>query len=581
MPLSTFIQAHTHALRAFLDGDSAGPLYVRSSAEAELLAARILAALQEGPLSDELCFAHTGVFGDAAEFYAAAAQGVRENLHAHRAELSRLGVSLPEARLLQMATIEVGLSPELAFAEFCERAARELAHVCAQLVLVLHAEAESDHAAFHASTARLASACAAASVKFIVLTSAAARPAAPPALQRFNVVDGPSADLQAFALVPERRVLLVRSPSAELEWSVQWAQLHATSHEVVMLRLRPTEPAAGTAGIAQAAVSALVAHLEQRRIAVAARADLKSVVQFADQCERFAAQCGRASHGLCVVLTVHSRAGADLASFALELVRAAASPRVHYVIIDADGACRLPPLSAAPSRVQCCDVVLDAAAIEAGLREQLASPSLPPQERIQYLGACAVLNVTRGDFIAATKLQEEQLALCEQAGDPGAALQPWLGIGDGYYAQGRWAEAEAAYTRALTLALDQRRDPMIAQALLRLGNTLLRSERWDEAVDTYRAAADWHDKTGHPLWTCYALSWLGEAQRRAGHLEAAERTWRDALDRQLALSDQSDPSAAAELMERLARLDAQKRAAGGPAPSEALRERSAYVPEQP
>src|SRR5262249_40483493 len=110
-------------------------------------------------------------------------------------------------------------------------------------------------------------------------------------------------------------------------------------------------------------------------------------------------------------------------------------------------------LSEAPRRTPISDFKLDAGVIEAGLRKQLARPSLPLHERIQYLGACATLANTRGDFETAAELQGEQLGLCEQSGDPAAALLPWLGIGDSYYARKLWPEADAAYSNALALAL--------------------------------------------------------------------------------------------------------------------------------
>jgi len=570
MPLSAVVESYTNAIREFLRTESPGPLYLRVAPESELLAIKLIATLQAHAASDELFFGHSGPFNDAATYYAQAAQGVIANLAEHAAALSEHGPPLLGlAALRELEPDRRELNAELAFAEFAERLGRELSGVCQRVVFVLHVEQGTEF--FLPSTQNVAAATALGRIKYIVLTAADAQLSTElQAPQRFNVVKvhgslhDATQGLRAFVACPLRRVLLVQRPHRQAESaraSATVARLCASlaPAELVWLepQLDPQRP------LTEAVISALAAELRRRGQPLDTRNDLPAAAQFADACERLArlANARLATRAVfCVAITVcaaSARASDELAAFVLDLVRAAAAPRVCYIVFDGSTSACLPALVETPRRVHACSVRIDANVIEAGLRERLADPSLPVHERTQFLGACATLAVRRDEHEAALMLHEQQLTLCERAAEPSDALPVWLGIGDTFAAMQRWADAEAAYSNALALGLEHERGVFVAHALSRLGQTCLHMENPAEAITYYQAAVNWHEQCQDALWNLHARTWLGEAQRRSGDSHAARSTWLAARER-CGLSDASlgeaTAQARAELTERLARL---------------------------
>jgi tetratricopeptide (TPR) repeat protein len=594
MPLNALIDSYSKRVSRFLNGESPGPLYLRVAPETELLAAKLIAALQAEPTNDALFFAHSAQFNDAATYYAAAVDGVLANLAEHRAELAKHGS--PLLGLAQLGRLEFedsGISPELAFAEFAERMGRELGTVCARVVFVLHVEHDSDVDAFLGSSERLASGTALGRIKYIVMT-------APDALlvsqleapQRFNVLrvkavlSDAALSLRAFAASPERRVLLVQAPFDAIR---DRDTLRDALGVAALVCVAPL--VAAGASLAAAIMAGLTTQLEMHRSPLVARSDLSGAAQFAELCERLL-RARLSQHAvLCVVIDFHRSGphqGSELAAFVLELVRAAASPRVRYLVIDTSEAPCLPALTEAPRRLEECAVRLDASAIEAGLRARLADSSLPVQQRLQYLGACASLAATRQEHEVALSLHAEQLALCEQTQAPADALISWLGIGDTLVAAQRWSEAEAAYSNALALGLEHEAGVQTAQALSRLGQTALRAKNYAAAISYYQTALDWYEQLGDVLWNLHARTWLGETQRRNGEPDEARRTWLAARERCGQFDDslrEATAQAAAELTERLARLaDASNDARAASAERERLHAcgcQAVFVAEQP
>ncbi len=545
--MSQTFDAYRRSIRAFYDDDGASLMMVFVAPEAQGVAAKLFASVEAEKTSYEVTFAYAGPFTDADSYYRAAADAILANLAEHAEALAQEGITIepPGTLDLELATS----SSELRFADFVERCSRALwprlarrtvVLLCADPALTDLAEAQT----FNASTRALASLAAPERTKFVVFAPQGSEPVSEAAApQRLNVAAPRTPKhkaqvLHGFFAGSARRVLVLSSEAGastsareELRLAAQEAHFASTT---VSVALRP----AALPDLAEAACGAVREQAGEQRVTLPERSQhLSPVDAFAHLCEAWAhaAKAGRCT----VVLSLGDFDAKQLdvaRKFVLALNRAACSSRVRYVLLREHRDAELfPVLEEAPRRVASLHVRPDAAGMEADLQAKLDDPKLPVPERVQCLIGLAALANTRRDFPLALRLNESALGWADQAGVPSLPFLVWLSIGQSFYAQQLWEPAETAYSNALSTCLDHSLPAGIAQSTLSLADTLLCAGKLADAVPCYQSAVDWYDKLSAPLFACHALTWLGEAQRRAKDPRAAEQTWLATLERYAAL----------------------------------------------
>ncbi|HTU63197.1 MAG TPA: hypothetical protein VMF89_32275, partial [Polyangiales bacterium] len=215
--MTELIDGYRSSVREFLEDANAGLLFVLAAPEAESVAAKVIASVEEEPTSDDLMLAYTGPFTDPLNYYRAAAAAVLENFAEHREALRAELVHFVLPSGLDEEYRAKGISAEVLFADFAERCSRALCrNVATRLVFVLRAEEPSDAVAFVASASLLGALTAPERTKFVVFAAQdSAPPALVPAARRLAVVEPEREkalqhELLEFTSSIARRVLVVR-----------------------------------------------------------------------------------------------------------------------------------------------------------------------------------------------------------------------------------------------------------------------------------------------------------------------------------------------------------------------------------
>jgi tetratricopeptide (TPR) repeat protein len=532
MPLTGVVDGLREQIRRFLNDRDAATLYVVAAPEAEPMAAKLIGSIEAEPDSDDIVLAHTGPFPDPVSYYRAAVATFLENFAEHREALIKEQVFFVMPAGLDEQYRIPGVPIEALFADFAERCARAFYQsVARRLVFLLRAEEPRDEQAFLASSALLASLSAAERTKFISFTvPAGSAPQAVAAPQRLNVIEPRTGQelgvtVRAFLGAVARRVLVVRTTAVRDDWA---------RHEIETLldeRRRPRFHVSLERGTPANVVAIAIDNLrEQARARGLPTEPADLTLELADRlaafCETLARAISEERGELVIILSFSSWTQEELElgrALILGLRTGACSPRVRYVILDALGC--LPPLEERPRPVPELNVKVEVGAIEAGLLSKLKLPDLPVPERINCLQGLASISSARQQHETALTLLDQALGWAEQVNDPPTTFKLWLGIGHALYRSQSWQAAEAAYSKALNIALDASLVAAIAESTMHLGNTLLCSNKHQESITCYQSASDWYDKLAIPLLALHARTWLGEARLRSGDLRGAEECW--------------------------------------------------------
>jgi tetratricopeptide (TPR) repeat protein len=103
-------------------------------------------------------------------------------------------------------------------------------------------------------------------------------------------------------------------------------------------------------------------------------------------------------------------------------------------------------------------------------------------------------------------------------------------ISDLHYLQGRFAEAQEWYERAIGLSLELRSQSFVLYQSMNLGQALFMQQRFDEALLYYRAADQLAQTTHTPIYQIQALERIGIIKHETGRLDEAAEAWEEAVE---------------------------------------------------
>src|SRR5262245_34598024 len=94
-------------------------------------------------------------------------------------------------------------------------------------------------------------------------------------------------------------------------------------------------------------------------------------------------------------------------------------------------------------------------------------------------------------------------------------------IGDLYYVQNRWPEAQIWYERAVSLSAELKSPPLVFNQSVNLGNALLMQNNFAQSLIYYRATEKYDESSGMIIQQIQILERIGFACHRNGEIEEA------------------------------------------------------------
>jgi tetratricopeptide (TPR) repeat protein len=173
---------------------------------------------------------------------------------------------------------------------------------------------------------------------------------------------------------------------------------------------------------------------------------------------------------------------------------------------------------------------LNLASMEKQLNEKANNPRVPAEEQAQMHMMLAGIDVANKRYGKALVRNLELLGYFCHRGQSYQQSMVMNNIGDLHYVQGRFAEAQEWYERAIGLSLKLKSQPFVLYQSMNLGHALFMQQRFDEALIYYRAAEQLAQASNTPIYRIQALERLGIIKREKGHLDEAAEEWEKAVE---------------------------------------------------
>jgi tetratricopeptide (TPR) repeat protein len=173
---------------------------------------------------------------------------------------------------------------------------------------------------------------------------------------------------------------------------------------------------------------------------------------------------------------------------------------------------------------------LNLASMEKKLSEKANDPRVPAEEQAQMHMMLAGMDVANKRYEQALARNLELLGYFRHRGQSSQQSIVLNNIGDLHYIQGRFAEAQEWYERAIGLSLELQSQPFVLYQSMNLGHTLFMQQRFDEALIYYRAAEQLAQTSNTPIYQIQALERIGIIKHEKGHLDEAAQEWEKAVE---------------------------------------------------
>jgi tetratricopeptide (TPR) repeat protein len=201
---------------------------------------------------------------------------------------------------------------------------------------------------------------------------------------------------------------------------------------------------------------------------------------------------------------------------------------VKLIARDADSPPTLAPRLEGLPRTKVYRPELDPDSFEKLLQAKAKDTSVPAEERAQMHMMLAGYDVANRRFDVALDRNQELLryfAYTKQEYNQSIVLN---NIGDLYYIQKKWGEAQSWYERAIAMSVGLQSQPLVLYQCLNLGNALLMQKKFAESLIYYRAGEKSAERSGAVVLQIQALERIGSACHESGQLEESAEAWEKA-----------------------------------------------------
>jgi tetratricopeptide (TPR) repeat protein len=200
---------------------------------------------------------------------------------------------------------------------------------------------------------------------------------------------------------------------------------------------------------------------------------------------------------------------------------------------------------------------LGAESLEKKLTAQANKPGVPFEEQAQIHMMLAGIDVANKRFDVALGRNQELLGYFYHSGNKHNQSIVLNNIGDLHYVQGKFADAQEWYQKAILVAVELKSQPLLLYQSMNLGNSLVMQRKFDEAWVYYNAAEKLARASNVPVYEIQALEQIGRLKLDAGQLDEAAQSWEKASDLSKKLGYEAGQRALLERLRDLYRQSAQ------------------------
>jgi tetratricopeptide (TPR) repeat protein len=173
---------------------------------------------------------------------------------------------------------------------------------------------------------------------------------------------------------------------------------------------------------------------------------------------------------------------------------------------------------------------LDPQALEKKLNTQAGNAGLPLEEQAQIHMMLAGMEIANKQFDQALVRNQELLGYFFHSGQKHNQSIVLNNIGDLNYIQGRFAEAQGWYEKAIGIAVELQSQPLVMYQSLNLGHALLMQRKFDEASVYYDAAGKLAHASNVPVYEIQSLEHIGRLKQESGQMNEAAQAWEKAAE---------------------------------------------------
>lgn len=171
---------------------------------------------------------------------------------------------------------------------------------------------------------------------------------------------------------------------------------------------------------------------------------------------------------------------------------------------------------------------LDLDSIFEKIEQQSKNPNAPPDERAQNLMLMAGVDVAEKRFDDALQKNETVLRYFEKSEQTQKQSVVHNNIGDIHYLQGDFPQAQKSYESAVSIAIDEKSQPLVIYQSINAGNSLFMQQKYDEALVYYQSAEKLAEMNQVVMQQVQALERAGDTQKAQGETDKAIESWEKA-----------------------------------------------------
>ena len=178
----------------------------------------------------------------------------------------------------------------------------------------------------------------------------------------------------------------------------------------------------------------------------------------------------------------------------------------------------------------CYRPALDFKSVMEKIEAQAKDENTPVEERMQSLMLTAGVDVAEKRFDDALYKNQKVLNYYQKTGQRQNESVVQNNIGDVYYVQGKYPEAQENYEKAITVAVEEKSQPLVLYQSINVGNSLLMQEKYDEAFQYYDSAEKLAEVNKILIQRIQALERMGDCKMGAGETVEAIEIYEQAAD---------------------------------------------------